>query len=155
MEELIAYRADLLSALETSVDEISRRASQLPSHSLNLQISSDGHTAHYALYQLYALEAQFFAVQLPRMRIEETAGLPVFDADQWMASHYHPEEPVDNIIGEVTKLRQHELGWLRYLSSQEWSYTARHPWWGVHTLQWWVELQLDYSLEVLKQLTAA
>lgn len=117
-------------------------------------MNSDGQTPHYILYNLYALEAQFFTIQLPRIRSEDGPELPIFDDEAWMAAHYAPEEPAINIIEETTKLRQQELAWLRNLSPQEWSRTARHPWWGMHTLQWWVELQLEYSLQVIKQLAA-
>ncbi len=154
MEEIMAYRAELLSALESVVNELARLAFELPSHSWDQPFSPDGRSPHYVLYQLRAWEAHFYTIQLRRMLAEENIMLPLFDDSAWMAPHYNPAESPGEIINEIWALRQQELGWLRKLSPQEWSRTGRHPWWGAHTLQWWVEQQLEYSRQVVKQLAA-
>jgi hypothetical protein len=42
-------------------------------------------------------------------------------------------------LAEYRNLRQHTAGRLEALPPQVWNRLGRHPWWGVRTLQWWVE----------------
>jgi len=154
MEELLAYRTDLLSALAGVVHELSKTITSLPADTLHQALHTDIHTPHYLLFHLRELEAQVFAVQLPRILFEENPILPVFDDDTWMDNHYHAEEPVSAILDELVRLRQNELAWLPKLSPANWSRLARHTWWGEHTFQWWVELQVDYSFQHLKAISS-
>lgn len=153
MEELIAYRQELLSALQQVVDQIRKTANLIPTSAWYLPFERNSHTPHFILAQLRELEAHFFTIQLPRFTIETLPLLPVFDEFAWMASHYRAGEPIVDILGSFSQLRYQELIWLRNISPADWSCLARHPWWGVHTLQWWVELQLEYSQHCLSVLT--
>jgi hypothetical protein len=154
MEELYAYRADLIAALDAVVDQLAKIMAILPTRQWNLSINPVGHTPHYILFHLHVLEAQFFAAQLPRILAEETPTLPVFEDERWMADTYRLAEPPSAILGEFGELRHRELAWLRNLPPAGWSRLARHPWWGLHAMQWWVELQADYSDQHVKQLSS-
>ena len=154
MEELDAYRESLLSALTGVVDQLSEIVAAIPHSAWQLPFGHDEHTAHYILAHLRELEIQGFSVQLCRFLEEDTPRVPLFDDAAWMASHYKPEEPVQAILADFANLRLQELNWLRGLPSACWSRTARHPWWGVRTLQWFVELQLENSHQHLGKLTA-
>ncbi len=154
MEEVDAYRQGLLSALEGVVNELSETVADIPSSKWHLTFGLDSHTPHYTLAHLRELEAQVFTIQLRRILDEEIPMLPVFDGEAWMERHYKPEEPVLCIVQDFTTLRKQELNWLRDLPPADWSCTARHPSWGMHTLQWWVELQLDYSYQHLSELSS-
>ncbi len=107
---------------------------------------------HYILFHLRELEAQVYTPQLPRFLAEDNPTLPVFDDQAWMAIHYLPDEPATSITTDLCRLRSSELEWLRGVPPTGWSRLARHPWWGVHTLQWWVEMQLDESIQHRKRL---
>jgi hypothetical protein len=152
MGEIVAYREGLLSALEGVVNELAKIAAGIPSKAWYQPLSNGSHTPHYILAHLRALESLLFLNQLTRILDEETPVLQIFDDETWMATHYKPEEPTLSIMEDIVNLRKQELNWLRKLPSATWSRTARHPWWGVHTLQWWVELQLDYSHNYLREL---
>ncbi len=152
MEELFSYRTDLLSALEAVVGELSDIVAKAPAEAWHKSVRIADRTPHYSLFHLRELEAQVFTRELPRILAEKSPTLRSFDDQAWMASHYSPDEPIAAIMAEVAQLRIHELGWLRQLSPADWSRLARHPWFGVHTLQWWVELQLDESVQHLRQL---
>jgi DinB superfamily len=154
MEELNAYRKDLLAALEGVVEKLFQVAAAMPSGAWHKSLGSDGHTPHYTLAHLGELEAQVFVVRLRRILDEESPLLPLFDDEAWMLTHYKPDEPPQSIIEDYARLCQEELGWLRDLPPAAWNRTARHPWWGVHALQWWVELELEYAHQHLSQLTA-
>ena len=152
MEELAAYRADLLSALERVVDELAVAVSRLSQIDWHQPIQLGSPTPHYLLFHLRELEAHQFSAQLPRFLDGPHTALPAFDDKAWMAGHYLPAEPASDILDDLLKLRSQELIWLRNLPPDGWSRYARHPWWGEHTLQWWVELQLEYSIRHLRQL---
>jgi hypothetical protein len=153
MEEIDTYRKELLSVLGGVVDKLFKIVAGIPSSAWYLPFGQTSHTPHYTLAHLRVLEVQVFAIQLRRILDEETPLLSVFDDDAWMAKHYRSEEPTSHIMEDFVNLRKEELNWLRELHPEAWSRTARHPWWGVHTLQWWVELQMDYSDQHLRELS--
>ena len=154
MNELTAYRQELLSALEGAVAELSKTVATIPSSDWQFPYKLGAHTPHNTLAHLLALEAQVFSTLLRRIVDEEHPLLPLFDEIAWTGNHYEPGRLPQAILEEFTHLRRQEVNWLRSLPPESWSRTARHPWWGVHTLQWWVELQLDYSQQHFAELAA-
>jgi hypothetical protein len=152
VEELDTYRADLLAALEEVLGQLSAAVARLPALAWQQSIGPGLGTPQWILFHLYALEAQVFSTQLPRMLKEDQPLMPAFDEEAWMAGNYNADIPAAAVLAHLGELRRQELDWLRKLSPSGWSRLSRHPWWGVHTLQWWVELQLDYSVQTLKQL---
>jgi hypothetical protein len=153
MDELIAYRQELLLAMENVVPGLSRIVKSTPLQEWHRKIGNDLHTPFYTLIHLWVLESKEFALNIRRIFDEDTPLLIVFDDEAWMESHSEPKEQPRNIVQDFAHLRKQELDWLRELPPPGWSRTARHPWWGVHTLQWWVELQLEYSRQLLSDLT--
>jgi hypothetical protein len=154
MDELFAYRQGLLSGLKGVITELAGIVSAMPAHSWQLSSMDGVHTPHYTLFHLQELEAQVFIPLCRRIVDQNVALLPIFDDIAWMSSHYDSEKPTQCILEEFTALRFQEIHWLQTLPQVSWSNSARHPWWGVHTLQWWVELQLDYSHQQLTTLAA-
>jgi hypothetical protein len=153
MDELIAYRQELLSALERLIFDLAGLVKRTPFKDWHRKVESDRHTAHQILFHLWTLEAGEFALYFRRINDEETPQLPVFDDAAWMKKHYQSKEKPRNILSDFTNLRLMEIDWLRRLPVASWSRIARHPSWGVHTLQWWVELQLEYSRQHLSDLS--
>ena len=153
MDELIAYRQELLSALERVVSDLTVLVYRFPFKEWHRKVGNERHTAHQILVHLWTLEASEFALYVRRINDEDTPLLPIFDDAAWMNKRYQPKEQPRNILNDFTNLRTQELEWLRQLPSTSWSRTARHPRWGVHTLQWWVELQLEYSRQHLNDLS--
>jgi hypothetical protein len=86
---------------------------------------------------------------------EDSPLLSTFDEDAWIVEYHEASQPVQEILGEFTNLHSQGVAWLEKLPVESWSRAARHPWWGVRTLQWWVELQLDYSHQHLKELVTS
>jgi hypothetical protein len=145
MDELIAYRQGLIAALESVVPELSKTVAAIPPKSWQVQNKTDTHTLHYRLAHLCEFEAQAFSTLLRRIASGGATLLPLFDDHDWIESLYNPAKPVQVIVEEFMRSLTQEVIWLRGLPQDSWSLTARHPWWGVHTFQWWVELQLAYS----------
>lgn len=154
MEEIDEYRQDLLSSLEAVSDQLSSRVAGVTSQAWHTPLDPNWRTPHYVLSRLQALEAQLFAIQLPRILNEDVPEWPLFDVDAWLVGHYDPQKPAQATLEEFVNQRQQEVGWLRGLPPAAWDRAARHPWWGVRTLQWWVELQLDYSRQHLSELAS-
>ena len=154
MEELEAYRRELLSTLEGVIPVLSKTIAAIPPNVWLPPYEHAAHAPHYTLSHLCVLEIHVFYPLLQGIVSKKAHLLPLFDDNAWMANHYDPDTPVPVILEEFTGQRLQEVSWLSSLSSENWSATARHPWWGEHTLQWWVELQLEYSHQHLIQLAA-
>ena len=154
MEEIFAYRQQLFSALRNVASEVSQLGLAIPCDDWYIAFGLDVTTPHYTLAHLRELESQVFALQLHRFLLEDTLQLPLFDDVSWMAEHYDPSETAQAIVEKFSCLRSQEVLWLENLSPESWNRSARHPWWGVRTLQWWVELQLEYSHQHLRELSA-
>ena len=153
MEELLVYRQNLLTSLDRVVTELRQAAAAIPTSAWHTPLAPGQYTPHQVLAHLRALEAGAIAVRLRHILDEQQPYLPLFDDDGWMAVHYDPSEPVTAILDDYARLRQQELSWLRDLPSAAWNRTARHPWWGVRALQWWVEQALLIARQHLEQLT--
>jgi hypothetical protein len=152
MEELLTYRKNLLEALEGVMSELRKAAHAIPAAAWHTATSPEQPTPHQVLAHLRALEAQAIAVRLRRILDESEPYLPLFDDDGWMAGNYDPTEAVTSILDDYARLRQEELSWLKDLPPAAWNRTARHPWWGVRALQWWVEQCLLVARQHLEQL---
>jgi hypothetical protein len=154
MEELIAYRQVLLAELESIVEQLARILTAIPDTAWHKPFGANSHTPYRILARLRALEVHWFAIQLPRLLHESSPVLPACVEKRSMESQNQPEGYREEILEEFSRLRKQEVTWLRTLSSRDWSRVARHPCYGVHTLQWWVEYQLDLSQQHLQELTA-
>ena len=155
MEELYAYRKNLLASLAGIVAELQQTAVSIPANAWHTPPAPGQPTPHHTLAHLRAVEAQAISVRLRRILDESEPYLPLFDDDGWMAAHYDPAEPVQSILDDYARLRQQELTWLQDLPPITWNRTARHPWWGVRALQWWVEQCLLVARQHLEQLAPA
>jgi hypothetical protein len=154
MDELLVYRKNLLSSLEGVVDELRQAATAIPDGAWHTPLGNGQSTPHQVLAHLRALESQAIMVRMRRILDEAEPYLPLFDDEGWMAAYYDPAEPGQSILDDYARLRQEELTWLRDLPPATWNRSARHPWWGVRALQWWVEQCLQTARQHLEQLTA-
>lgn len=155
MEEIGEYRQDLLTALEGVAGELSSIVDGIPPDGWLSPITPSGRTRHYILASLQALESQLFSVTLHRIVEEEAPSFSLFDIQAWLGEHYQPGAPVNEILAEFCSQRRQDVTWLRTLPDGAWNCAGRHPWWGMRTLQWWVELQLDVSRQHLRELSAS
>ena len=153
MDELAAYRQELLLAMEKVIPELYRLVDRMPSKDWHRKFGDDLHTPFYTLVHLWLVEAREYAINIRRIYTEDTPLLAAFDDQAWMDAHPRPKERPRNIVQDFATLRRQELDWLRQLPSAGWSREGRHPHWGVRTLQWWVEQQLDCSLQHISRLS--
>jgi hypothetical protein len=154
MEELFAYRQVLLAELQSIVEQLAHTLRVIPATAWHKPLLTGIHTPYGILAHLRELEAHWFAVQLPRLVHESSPELPACAEKESMVSQNQPVEQSEDILEEFSRLRNQELIWLRTLTPSDWSRMGRHPWYGVHTLQWWVEFQLDLSQQHLRELAS-
>lgn len=152
MEELLQYRRHLLAELERSVEVLGAAWGALPPEKRHASLCAKGHTPHWVLANLRAIESGALSVRLNRILTEDCPHITLFVEEDWMAAHYSPAEPAEDILADYARLRATELAWLQELPPQGWNRTGRHPWFGVRTLQWWAERCLAYAREHLQQL---
>jgi hypothetical protein len=153
MDELFAYRQELFSALEQDITLLARAEVGIPSRDWYRSKSDGQPMPHHTLTRLWVEESQVYSVNLRRILDEDMPLLEDFDVKTWIAAKYDPDVPVQLMIEDLAALRQWEIGLLCGLPPECWSRAARHPRWGVHTLQWWVEQQRDCSHQLLSRLT--
>jgi hypothetical protein len=154
MEELFAYRQVLLAELQSIVEQLAHALRAIPDSAWHKPLLTHACTPYGVLIQLRELEAHWFAVQLPRLLYESSPELPACTEFKRVDSQNQPVEQTEDILEEFSRLRNQELIWLRTLTPSDWSRISRHPWYGVHTLQWWVEYQLDLSQQYLRELAS-
>ena len=154
MEELATYRLELIGALMRVVEELSPLVAAMPIHARRNPLAPNFHSSHFILAHLRALDEQEFVTNLRRIQAQDLPLLAAFDERAWMEAHYRQEEPASEILEGLRRMRGEEVEWLRNLPYSDWSRMGRHPWWGLRSLQWWVERQLDSSLQHRQQLKA-
>jgi hypothetical protein len=152
MEELYLYRQRLLNRMESVVEDLRRAASSASPEEWHVPKSDDQPSPHRLLAHLRSIEIQALAPRLKTILTEDHPNLVLFDDDRWMETHYRKDEPVDSIIDDYERIRQEELSWLTQMDPRAWSRTCRHPWFGVRTLQWWVEKTMAYAEEHLQDI---
>lgn len=109
---------------------------------------------HQVAAHLRDVEVQAYVPRVHRMLAETEPLLKDFDAEAFMAGHYDPAEPIDQI---VTDLEQARLGVRRVLAFDDgrvWSRTGRHPALGSLTVQAWIERAVSHFDEHLQGLNS-
>ena len=150
-EQLVRYRQNLMGRLVAIAGDLAHTAAAIPRDKLHKPLEN-GESPHRVLANLRAIGAQALSIRLQRILDEEEPYLPIFSDDQWMAAHYDPDKPLEKIIAAYIELRREQVDMIKGLPPHSWNRTARHPWWGVKTLQWWVEQILHYDEEHLQKL---
>jgi hypothetical protein len=154
MEELYEYRQRLLERMEGVIEDLRKAASSASSKEWRTAPPEDQPTPHWILAHLRNIEVQALAPRIKKILNEDDPHLILFDDDHWMEINYDPDEPVEAMIDEYERIRNEEMSWLEEMDISGWSRTGRHPWFGVRTLQWWVEKTLAYAEEHLEDINA-
>ncbi len=153
MEELFTYRQDLLSALDGVIRDLYRLMSILPEGVWRKSFGSAAKTPHFRLALLRALECEVFPVYIHSILSAQATVLEPFHMESWEKDQYQLGEPIGDILDDLADHRKQELIFLRNISPVDWSKSTRHPWYGKRTVQWWVELQLDISRQLVTELS--
>jgi len=153
-QELTEYREGLLSALEAVAGALAVTAGKVHPDHWHIPNQPGGYSPHYILTRLLVLEEQVSAAMERLLLDEDIQVMEHFDEIAWLAMHYGPEKPLPVLLDEFMRLRKVQAKKLSGLTPGDWNRLSRHPRWGVRTLQWWVEHQLEVSRQHVRELEA-
>lgn len=155
MEELWAYRQRLLERHSAQVGELRRSLSSWSQDRLRAAPGRDAWSAHQVTVHLRDVEVQAYVPRVHRMLAESEPWLEDFDAEAFMAGHYDPAEPIEQIVADLERARSGLRRVLVFDDGRAWSRTGRHPALGSRTLQTWIERAVGHFDEHLQALDSA
>lgn len=148
MKELLEYRQKLIERLAAAAREFRTTCEAVGDSFLSGE--GGGWNVHQLAAHTRDVDRQVYGMRLRRTVKEENPEFRNFDADEWMASHYSPDEPLESILDEFTASIAELVRQLRSLPSEAWSRMSRHETQGSgFTAQTWVERGLGHIEEHL------
>jgi hypothetical protein len=148
MKELLEYRVKLIVRLAEAAREF-RAACEAISDPF--AIVEGEWTLHQIVSHLRDTEKLVYGSRIYQTLNEDNPEFKNFDADEWMAAHYDPQEPLTDILDEFIKNVDELCKTLRNLSQEAWSRVSRHETMGGElALQLWVERSLAHIEEHLQ-----
>ncbi len=154
MEELWAYRQRLLERHAAQVGELRRHLSSRPEDQLRTAPGRGEWSVHQVAAHLRDVEVQAYVPRVHRMLAETEPLLQDFDAEAFMAGHYDPAEPIDQIVADLEQARLGVRRLLAFDDRRVWSRTGRHPALGSLTVQAWIERAVSHFDEHLQGLNS-
>jgi len=151
--ELHEYRKNLIDEIVASADAFvaACRAVADPSK----PVEAGGWNTHQLAAHVRDVDAQVYGLRIRRSVAEDNPLLPNFDQEVWMAAHYHPDEPLEAILGEISSSIASLVNMLRSLPDLAWSRPSRHETNGDFVMQTWVERSLAHLKEHLETVQKA
>jgi hypothetical protein len=148
MKELLEYREKMIQRFGEAAREF-RAACEAVSDPFAK--TEGGWNFHQIAWHTRDAEKLVYSERIFRTLNEENPEFKNFDADEWMAARYDPQEPFGKILDDFTKSVEDLLGVLAVLPQEAWSRESRHETQGGElTLQLWVERSLAHIEEHLK-----
>lgn len=151
--ELQEYRQKLLKRLEEAANEFAAACQAVADP---FAAKHEGWTVHQLAAHTRDVAVNVYGPRVRRTATEDNPEFKNFDADAWMAAHYHPAEPLDAILNELTENIRSLVIFLRELPGEAWARQSRHEInGGGFTLQHWVERNLAHIEEHLQSVKNA
>jgi hypothetical protein len=148
MKELLEYRVKMIVRLDEAAREF-RLACEAVSDPFE-KIEGEW-TLHQIASHIRDTEKLVYGARIQRTLTENNPVFKDFDADAWMAEHYDPQEPLNEILDEFIKNVDELCKTLRDLPQEAWSRESRHEIMGGElALQLWVERSLAHIEEHLR-----
>jgi len=154
MKQLDEYRSMLIERLESVVDEF--QAACLAVKDPFQPVDKDGWNTHQLATHTRDVDKVVYGMRVRRTLEDEHPVFQNFDADEWIAAHYNPDEPLASILGELTASIKETVSMLKTLPAEAWSRESSHETYGGgFTLQTWVERGLAHIQEHLETVQKA
>jgi len=150
MDELLEYRQRMVMKIANAAELI--EAAILSNNDPTQPLESGGWNLHQVITHMRDVNQHVYLPRLHRIIDEENPMFENFDGEAWMAEHYQPQEPIQKAVSEFKEQCQSSADWLKNLPQEAWNRPGRHPSFGKHSLQWWVERTLAHISEHLAQL---
>lgn len=158
MEELYEYRQSLVDSYAQFPEALRQAVNALAPDVWHTPFDPEQRTAHQVVAHLRAMERQVYLPIIRQIIAQQEADLTQLDHCSPLEISYRQQEALQEIVDEFAHIRAEELELLGSGSdpqlslSPRWILSARHPFFGVRTLQWWVEQSLAHAERHLVQL---
>ncbi|CAG0995045.1 hypothetical protein ANAEL_02534 [Anaerolineales bacterium] len=147
MKELTEYREKLVNRFHEAAWEF--RAACDAAGDPSAKIEGEW-TLHQIASHTRDVQKLVYGARIKQTLLEDNPHFEGFDADEWMAAHYNPQEPLAGILQEFTQDVDELCVILTGLPHEAWSRESRHAELGGGlTLQLWVERGLAHIEEHL------
>jgi uncharacterized damage-inducible protein DinB len=144
--------AYLFSGLRNAPHELVHILAEMPDELEHEPLAKGGWSPHQIVSHLEAVNREVYRVRLQRILDETNPVFEDFDEKAWMAVHYLPSVPMDELVAKFTDLCDEAAEWLEELPDEAWERLGTHPTRGTHTLEWWADRMEAHVTEHLAQL---
>lgn len=149
MKQLEEYRAKLVDRLEMVADEF--RSACLAVDDPHKAAEQGGWNLHKLAAHTRDVDRVVYGMRIRRTAEEDNPEFQDFDAEDWLAAHYDPNEPLASILDELSASVKETASMLRKLPSEAWSRESSHVVYGNgFSLQAWVERGVAHINEHLE-----
>jgi hypothetical protein len=147
MKELFEYRQKMIQRLGKAVQEFCDACRAVSDPFTKIE---DGWNVHQIASHTRDVDKLVYGARIERTLKEDNPEFKNFDADEWMAAYYNPQEPLGKILDEFANHVDDLRKMLEGQPQEVWSRESRHPELGGGlTLQLWVERSLAHIEEHL------
>jgi hypothetical protein len=151
-KELLEYREKLVMRFGEAAREFYTACKAVSNPDAKVE---DQWNVHQVASHVRDAEKLVYGMRIKRTLEEDNPEFKNFDADEWMAAHYDPQEPLGKILDEFIKDAESLCETLGSQPHEAWSRESRHEALGGGlTLQLWVERNLAHIEEHLKTVRA-
>lgn len=150
MEELLEYRQRMVMKIASAPEKIEAAILRIKDPTLPLE--SGGWNLHQVVAHMRDVNRHVYLPRLHRIIDEDNPMFENFDGEAWMVEHYQLQEPIRKLVTDFNEQCLSSADWLKTLPLEAWNRPGRHPSFGKHSLQWWVERTLAHINEHLSQL---
>ncbi|MCL4273038.1 MAG: DinB family protein [Anaerolineales bacterium] len=153
MKELLEYRVKLVERLGEATIEF---CAACTGYNDPFAITVGDWTVHQIAAHTRDVEKSVYGARVRRVLEQENPEFASFDADAWMAKHYRKDEPLTQILDELSASVNGLCEMLKDVPREAWSRVSRHETMGGElTMQLWVERSLAHIEEHLTELKKA
>lgn len=154
MNELTEYRANLMDKLISAANDF--RAACLALKDPYAPLEAGGWNAHQLAVHTRDVDQLVYGLRARRTALEDNPEFQNFDGEAYMAGHYDPNEPLDEMLNGFVRSVESLAEYLHSLPREAWSRESRHATLGRgFTLQTWVERNLAHIREHLETIQKA
>ncbi len=142
----------LVDRLESSGEDLLSYLGKFSEQEILEQPAPNEWSIHQVVAHLRDTEERVFLYRVRRLLKEDHPEVPNFDQDAWQREHYSPTEPFKKMLADFRSARRKQIVLLRKTTDKDWDRTARHPEYGVISVNWLVNHNVNHTFEHLSQI---
>lgn len=142
----------LVDRLESSGEDLLSYLGKFSEQEILEQPALNEWSIHQVVSHLCDTEERVFLYRVKRILKEDHPEVPNFDQDAWQREHYSPSEPLKKMLADFRSARRKQIVLLRKTTDKDWDRTAQHPEYGVISVNWLVNHNVNHTFEHLSQI---